>query len=102
MFSSRKREKGSPRERPARRACCWGEISSRSFQWSNRARMVIQLRAQVFRVCSVPQASAVGGTPGKAASVAGADGICGYDDLIGPPDVQRLVVVCATRTRVHQ
>src|SRR5690348_14253176 len=40
MFSSRKREKGSPRARPARSTCCSGDIMPFSFHWSNRLSIV--------------------------------------------------------------
>src|SRR5689334_9300067 len=43
MFSSRKREKGSPRERPASRECCSGVMAPRSLHCSNRVNMVTQV-----------------------------------------------------------
>src|SRR6266481_6242465 len=42
MFSSRKREKGSPRQRPAKYACCSGDIAPCSLQSSKRARIVMK------------------------------------------------------------
>src|SRR5437868_12381556 len=42
MFSSRKREKGSPRARPARSACCSGDIMPFSFHCSNRVSIVMK------------------------------------------------------------
>src|SRR5215469_4462317 len=42
MFSSRKREKGSLRERLAKYVCCSGDIAPRSFQRSRRVRMVME------------------------------------------------------------
>src|ERR1035441_7234520 len=48
MFSSRKTEKGSPRERPARSVCCSGDITPCSFHCSNRVSMVIRSGCRVY------------------------------------------------------